>query len=158
MEAIMAKTDQAATAATPTVATVTPVTPPAPTSESVVETVIADGQANADAKDAQAAKKADHAETVTAEAEKAGKLPETSAITNPAPATEMESPSGAFIEPEIKAAIPVDHPSVDNNPRAGTSAVQNGADFNDPNQRNPIDPGFSGQGLDMSVYGVTASK
>lgn len=50
-------------------------------------------------------------------------------------------------------AIPVDHPAVDNNSRADTSAVQNGGDFNDPHRRHPSDPGFAGQGLDLSVYG-----
>jgi hypothetical protein len=84
-----------------------------------------------------------------------GRLPETMAVENPDPATEMDSASGAFIEPEIKAAIPVEHPSVENNPRAGTSAVQNGGDFNDPVRRHPSEDGFAGQGLDMSVYGKT---
>jgi len=70
----------------------------------------------------------------------------------------MDSASGAFIEPEIKAAIPVDHPSVENNPREGTSAVQNGCDFNDPRGRHPSDPNFAGQGLDLSVYGQVAGE
>jgi len=93
------------------------------------------------------------AEAATAEAAAEGRLPESMALSNPEPATEMESPSGAFIEPDIKAAIPVDHPAIDNNPRAGTSAVQNGGDFNDPQRRHPSDPDFAGQGLDLSVYG-----
>jgi len=96
------------------------------------------------------------AEEATARAEEEGRLPTEMAVTNPAPATEMESPSGAFIEPEIKQAIPVGHPAVDNNPRAGTSAVQNGGDFNDPRRRHPSDPEFAGQGLDLSVYGKAA--
>jgi len=93
------------------------------------------------------------AEDATKTAEDEGRLPATMAVTNPAPAKELDAASGAFIEPEIKAAIPMDHPSVDNNPRSGTSAVQNGADFNDPRGRNPGDEGFTGQGLDLSVYG-----
>jgi len=93
------------------------------------------------------------AQLATDKAAEEGRLPAEMAVTNPAPATEMDSGSGAFVEPEIKAAIPVDHPAVENNPRAGTSAVQNGGDFNDPARRHPSDPEFSGQGLDLSVYG-----
>lgn len=112
-----------------------------------------------EAKSAAAAEqKADAAEAETKKAADEGRLPESMAVTNPAPATEMESPSGAFIEPEIKQAIPTDHPVVDNNPRAGTSAVQNGGDFNDPRHRHPGEDGFVGQGLDLSVYGKPASK
>lgn len=99
------------------------------------------------------AKRVESAEKATALAKEEGRLPETMAVTNPAPATEMDAASGAFIEPEIKKAIPVDHPAIENNPRAGTSAVQNGGDFNDPFRRHPSDPGFAGQGLDLSVYG-----
>lgn len=106
----------------------------------------------------EAAKRVEAAQTETDQAKEEGRLPETMAVTNPAPATSMESPSGAFIEPEIKAAIPVDHPAVDNNPRAGTSAVQNGGDFNDPMRRHPSDPDFVGQGLDLSVYGKIESE
>lgn len=104
------------------------------------------------------AKRAEAAEQATAQAAEEGRLPETMAVTNPAPATEMDSASGAFIEPEIKQAIPVDHPAIENNPRAGTSAIQNGGDFNDPRRRHPSDPEFAGQGLDLSVYGDTASE
>jgi hypothetical protein len=96
----------------------------------------------------------ERAEAETKQAEDEGRLPESMAVTNPAPATTMDSASGAFIEPEIRDAIPVDHPSVENNPRFGTSAVQNGADFNDPSRRDPADPKFAGQGLDLSVYGA----
>jgi len=103
-------------------------------------------------------KRAEAAEKATATAREEGRLPETMAVTNPAPATEMDSASGAFIEPEIKKAIPVDHPAVENNPRAGTSAVQNGGDFNDPVRRHPSDPDFAGQGLDLSVYGNASDK
>jgi hypothetical protein len=95
----------------------------------------------------------EQAQAATDEAAAEGRLPAEMAVTNPAPATEVEGASGAFVEPEIKEAIPVDHPSVDNNPRAGTSAVQNGGDFNDPNRLHPSDPDFTGQGLDLSVYG-----
>lgn len=48
-----------------------------------------------------------------------------------AAAKDMDA-SGAFIEPEIKSRIDVDHPAVDNNPRAGTTVDQNRIDFNDP--------------------------
>jgi hypothetical protein len=106
----------------------------------------------------EAAKRTEAAEAATAKAKEEGRLPETMAVTNPAPATTMESPSGAFIEPEIKESIPIDHPSVDNNPRKGTSAVQNGGDFNDPHRRHPSDPDFAGQGLDLSVYGKDVEK
>lgn len=101
----------------------------------------------------EAAKREKAAEHATGEAKEEKRLPETMAVTNPAPAETMESPSGAFIEDEIKEAIPTDHPAVDNNPRAGTSAIQNGGDFNDPGRRHPSDPKFAGQGLDLSVYG-----
>lgn len=110
-----------------------------------------DGSAKVAAEEQE--KRAQAAEAATEKAKDEGRLPESMAVTNPAPATEMDSASGAFIEPEIKKAIPVDHPSVENNPRAGTSAVQNGGDFNDPDRRHPSDPDFAGQGLDMSVYG-----
>lgn len=103
----------------------------------------------AEKQDAQAVKAAEDA---TARAEEEGRLPESSAVTNPAPATEMQ-PSGAFVEPEILQAVDVDHPSVENNPRFGTSAVQNGVDWNDPTGRLPDDPEFVGQGVDKSVYG-----
>ena len=98
------------------------------------------------------------AEAATKRAEEEDRLPESMAVTNPAPATEMDSASGAFIEPEIKKAIPVDHPAIENNPRRGTSAVQNGGDFNDPRRRHPSEEGFAGQGLDLSVYGKGADK
>ncbi|HEV7345478.1 MAG TPA: hypothetical protein VGN60_07580 [Devosia sp.] len=104
----------------------------------------------------ETAKRVEAAENATAKAKEENRLPETMAVTNPAPATTMESPSGAFIEDEIKQAIPTDHPAVDNNPRKGTSAVQNGGDFNDPRRRHPSDPNFVGQGLDLSVYGNEA--
>jgi hypothetical protein len=48
-----------------------------------------------------------------------------------APASAMDA-SGAFVEPEIKERIDVDHPAVDNNPRAGQPAIANQIDFNDP--------------------------
>lgn len=56
---------------------------------------------------------------------------ETPADISPAPATAVDA-SGSIMEPEAKAAIPMDHPAVDNNPRAGTTEVQNKADYNDP--------------------------
>lgn len=104
----------------------------------------------------QKTERAEAAQAATDKAAEAGTLPESMAVTNPAPATEMDAGSGAFIEPEIKAAIPVDHPAIENNPRAGTSAIQNGGDFNDPRRRHPSDPDFQGQGLDLSVYGDAA--
>lgn len=101
--------------------------------------------------------KAAEAETDTAKEE--GRLPASSAVTNPAAATAADmTPGGAFIEPAIREAVPVDHPSVENNPRAGTSAVMNGQDFNDPERRDPLHPDFAGQGLDLSVYGKAAKK
>lgn len=117
------------------------------------EAAASDTASNAAFAERQAKRKAEGAEAETALAQEEGRMPSSGAVTNPAPATVMESASGAFIEQEIKDAIPTDHPSVDNNPRSGTSAVQNGADFNDPNRRDPSDPKFAGQGLDLSVYG-----
>ena len=45
------------------------------------------------------------------------------------PAATTFSPSGA---PHQTTSIDVDHPAVDNNPRAGTTAEQNRIDFNNP--------------------------
>lgn len=104
------------------------------------------------------AKRAASAEAATAKAKDEGRLPQTMAVTNPAPAAEMDAASGAFIEPEVKNAVPVDHPAIENNPRAGTSAIQNGGDFNDPVRRHPSDPDFAGQGLDLSVYGTKSTE
>lgn len=115
-------------------------------------------ETEARAADERKAEQAAAAQAATDKAADAGKLPESMAVTNPAPATEMDTASGAFIEPEIKAAIPVEHPSIENNPRAGTSAIQNGGDFNDPRRRHPSDPDFAGQGLDLSVYGDAVSN
>lgn len=137
----------------------------APKKDETSATVEAATLAKAQAADAAAAhaekedkRRVAAAEAATARAAEEGRLPETMAITNPAPATEMDAASGAFMEPEIKAAIPVDHPAIENNPRRGTSAVQNGADFNDPLRRDPADPKFAGQGLDLSVYGAAAEQ
>ena len=80
--------------------------------------------------------------------------PASSAIADPAPGTTMNPGSGAFVEPAILASVDVDHPAVENNPRAGTTAVQNGVDWNDPVGRTPADPDFVGQGVDRSVYGL----
>jgi hypothetical protein len=93
------------------------------------------------------------AEDETKRAEEQNRLPANSAITNPAPTKRMNPSSGAFVEDEVREAVPADHPSVDSNPRDGTSAVQNGQDFNDPRAISPDDPEFAGQGLDLSVYG-----
>jgi hypothetical protein len=99
------------------------------------------------------------AKRATDTAKEEGRLPESGTVTNPAPATAADmSPGGAFLEPDVRKGVSVDHPSVDNNPRAGTSAVQNGTDWNDPHRRTPDDPKFTGQGLDLSVYGKDAEK
>ena len=45
-----------------------------------------------------------------------------------APATEFD-PSGA---PRQTVGVDVNHPAIDNNPRAGTSVLQNRIDMNDP--------------------------
>ena len=47
------------------------------------------------------------------------------------PAASEFSPSGA---PRQVTDIDVDHPAVDNDPRAGTTADQNRIDFNDPSR------------------------
>ncbi|MBX3546895.1 hypothetical protein [Chelatococcus sp.] len=39
-----------------------------------------------------------------------------------------------------------------------TPPRQDGVDFNDPRRRNPAEPGYVGQGLDLSVYGIAANK
>ena len=49
------------------------------------------------------------------------------------PATDFEA-SGAVIEPAAKEAVDMDHPAVDNNPRAGVPADSNRIDFNDPSK------------------------
>lgn len=99
------------------------------------------------------------AERATAEAAAEGRLPENTAGANPDPASAPGS-NGVFVEDAMKEAIAksADHPSVENNPREGTSAVQNGIDWNDPTSRDPADPKFAGQGLDLSVYGKAAGK
>lgn len=76
------------------------------------------------------------------------------AVADPAPATEIDGASGAIIEPEIAQGIDMTHPAVDANPRAGTAAVQNARDMNDPLNRRPDDDDFIGEGLDRSVYGT----
>lgn len=78
------------------------------------------------------------------------------AVANPAPATAMDSASGAVIEPAIVDAIDMTHPAIDANPRAGTVAMQNARDMNDPANRRPDDPNFVGEGLDPTVYGKKA--
>jgi len=79
-------------------------------------------------------------------------------VENPAPADSIDSASGAIIEPEIKEGVDLDHPAIDDNPRAGTSADQNKRDMNDPNRRTPADEDFSGQGLDPAPYGKASKK
>lgn len=53
----------------------------------------------------------------------------TTAGKNPAAATAVEA-SGAVIEKSATKLI--EHPSVDNNPRAGTTSDMNRIDFNEP--------------------------
>lgn len=76
------------------------------------------------------------------------------AIAKLAPATVLEDAPGAIIEPGITEAVDLRHPSVDANPRAGTSAAQNATDWNDPARARPSDDSFAGQGIDRSVYGT----
>lgn len=75
------------------------------------------------------------------------------AVADPAPATGLDEASGAIVEPAITAAVDVSHEAVDANPRAGTTALQNAIDWNDAGRRDPADPRFAGQGIDLSVYG-----
>jgi len=72
---------------------------------------------------------------------------------SPAPATDLENPSGAIMEPALARSVDLSHESVDANPRAGTTAVQNATDWNDAKRAKPQDEDFAGQGLDRSVYG-----
>lgn len=75
---------------------------------------------------------------------------------NPAPADEIDSASGAIIEPQIKKGVDMDHPAVDSNPREGTTSQQNAVDWNDPQKRKPSDEDFVGQGIDPAPYGKKA--
>ena len=77
---------------------------------------------------------------------------------DPAPATTLNEASGAIAEPEALEAVDLTHEAVDANPRAGTSAEQNGIDWNDAKRASPQDKGFAGQGLDLSVYGKKADS
>jgi hypothetical protein len=56
--------------------------------------------------------------------------------------------SGAVIEADALKEIDVDHPAVDNNPRAGTTVRQNKIDFNDPtlNDRQAVEERLEAQG------------
>lgn len=90
-------------------------------------------------------------ETTTTPEEIAAAAP--NAVADPAPAPALDEASGAIVEPEITTAVDVSHESVDANPRIGTTALQNGIDFNDAKRASPSDPGFAGQGIDRSVYG-----
>jgi hypothetical protein len=49
----------------------------------------------------------------------------------PATAADIQA-SGAIVEPGATAGIPVDHPAIDNNPRAGVPDASNRIDLNDP--------------------------
>ncbi|MFQ6553401.1 hypothetical protein AAD018_013770 [Aestuariibius insulae] len=75
---------------------------------------------------------------------------------DPAPAEQIDSASGAIVEPEIVDGVQTDHPAIDDNPRAGTEAVQNRRDMNDPKNRRPGNTDFVGQGLDPAPYGTPA--
>ena len=77
-------------------------------------------------------------------------------VADPAPASGLGDASGAIIRPAIIDAVDVAHESVDANPRADTSATQNGIDWNDPKRVRPDEPDFSGQGVDRAVYGKAA--
>ena len=79
--------------------------------------------------------------------------PEADGVADPAPATKLDEASGAIIEPAITDAVDVTHESVDANPREGTTAKQNAADWNDAKRARPDDDEFAGQGIDRSVYG-----
>lgn len=114
------------------------------------------GETNAAAAAASAQAAVTTAEAATARATREGRLPATAAVANPAAATTMDVGSGAFVEPELVSAVPTDHPAVEGNPRRGTSAIQNGGDFNDPFGRAPGEKNFAGQGLDLTVYGSAA--
>lgn len=82
----------------------------------------------------------------------------TKAPESPAPAQQMDSASGAVIEPEIKDGVDMSHPAIDSNPRKGTTARQNARDMNDPSRRTPNDEDYVGQGLDPAPYGKSANK
>lgn len=90
-----------------------------------------------------------------AEAEPKEAQVEVHGIEDPGAASEFDEASGAIIEPEILRDVDPQHESVDNNPRAGTTAEQNAIDFNDANRRTPEDPDFAGMGLDPTPYGGT---
>ncbi|MGA0615330.1 hypothetical protein [Paracoccus sp. KR1-242] len=96
------------------------------------------------------------AEVVAAPADPEPTTELVNAPADPEPATELVSASGAIAEPEVIAAVDLSHESVDANPRAGTSSVQNNVDWNDAKRAEPNDANFEGQGLDLSVYGKGA--
>lgn len=54
----------------------------------------------------------------------------------PATAADIEA-SGAIAEPGATAGIPVDHPAIDNNPRASVPDISNRIDLNDPTMDGP---------------------
>lgn len=60
--------------------------------------------------------------------------------------------SGAVIESGALKQVDVDHPAVDNNPRAGTTVRQNSIDFNDPTltDRQAVEQRLSDQDGDFS--------
>ncbi|MEE2860848.1 MAG: hypothetical protein VYB46_08560 [Pseudomonadota bacterium] len=100
------------------------------------------------------AKKAEDQAKAAAAAE--AQDPAVSAPADPAPATDLQNPSGAIMEPEVAKAVDLTHESVDANPRAGTTSTQNAIDWNDAKSARPQDKNVAGQGLDTSVYGKGA--
>jgi hypothetical protein len=54
----------------------------------------------------------------------------------PATAADIQA-SGAISEPGATAGIPVEHPAIDNNPRAGVPDASNRIDLNDPGKSGP---------------------
>ena len=112
------------------------------------EALVADGGTTADPAPVSATPKADEHDRAETLALDGG------AVADPAPAAELTEASGAIVEPAIVDAVDLTHEAIDANPRSGTSAVQNAIDLNDAKRANPTDPGFAGQGIDMSVYGT----
>ncbi|UXS49281.1 hypothetical protein [Agrobacterium tumefaciens] len=68
----------------------------------------------------------------------------------------VEGDSGAITDAETVASIDTEHPSIDGNPREGTTVDQNARHMNDPRRRKPNDRDFAGQGIDPTPYGRAA--
>ena len=93
------------------------------------ETKMAAAKAPVEEKKMTTAERVDASKELAAEEREARETP---ADIAPATIGTSVDASGSIMEPEAKDAIPLDHPAVDNNPRAGTTEQQNQADFNDP--------------------------